>query len=230
MSGKMPIPSNTRNNKDLMVWATYLCGFYDGQWGHQEKVFAKAFELDHEKFSWMLEDFSAWPDKHTLAGAFQKAVREYRNFFLRGDSGGLTPAGNLKPTNFFALSKEGKDWCLAYEGALRNLYGDKGQVRTVSTSDTEKLKEIGEQVVVKSSFNEAKLKELTNSPIFRQWSNNPDQRLNKLVLASLFSCTTNSTNDEWQAGLEKVAAAVGDGRKDVNAFLEAVRDCLGISN
>ena len=57
------------------------------------------------------------PDKHIIAGAFQKTVRENPDF-VKNNQGLDVADGRQDKSNLYRLTLEGKEWCEAYEGLL----------------------------------------------------------------------------------------------------------------
>ena len=190
-----------------MVWATYSLGYYDGEWGHQEYIFLKAFEIAPKKFSWVIrEDL---PNRHTLAGAFQTAVRNYRTLFLKRDEGKITTDRRADNTNFYSLSEEGKNWCIAYQGLLSNLYGETAKSKP-------------------KKADQMQLQSIENSEPFKIWLSDTNSQFNKLLLAPIFSCTPNSTKDDWRASLQLAKAQTPTEKKEILEFLQAVSEFIDL--
>ena len=96
-------PSTNVNNPELLIWAAYQLEAFE-EWVHQEAIFLKAFELAPLRLSWATRPDI--PDKHIIAGAFQKTVRENPDFFVKNNQGlDVADGRQISPTCTGSLLK-----------------------------------------------------------------------------------------------------------------------------
>ena len=197
-------PSTNVNNPELLIWAAYQLEAFE-EWVHKEAIFLKAFELAPLRLSWATRPDI--PDKHIIAGAFQKTVRENPDFFVKNNQGLDVADGRQDKSNLYRLTLEGKEWCEAYEGLLGGLYGG-GLVQAGSH---------GEDGIKNSR--------IEKSQEFKRWEADKSLTFEKWELAQIFGCTASTTPAQWKSSFDSyMLSAQRSKRKDIQDFIKNVME------
>lgn len=197
MSGERVVkaPSNSHNNADLLVWATYLLGGHE-RWVDVEEMYLKAFELAPARLSWRTR--SDIPDYKKCAKALQELEDAKRSEHL----GLLVKQGSY----LRKLTDSGYRWCESYETTLSKLYSG-GFVPSALSQEAGRA-----------------IRDLEKSEIFLKFQQLGRLECDLWELAEAMRCMVDSSPAVWAARLDSVAiAAKANGRPDILEFVEASR-------